>query len=373
MAIYHCSSTTISRGAGRSACAAAAYRAAAKITDERTGLTHDFTRKGGVLHSEIITPVESPTWATNRAKLWNCAEQAEDKSTRRATATTAREFIIALPHELDRDAQLAAAREFALYLVNTYGVTVDFSIHEPGKEGDKRNHHAHFMITDRIMTHDGFADKVRQLNIYNGGKANIALIRKQWAVIANLFLERAGVHEGIDHRSYKSQSLDLEATTHLGVAVTAMERRGEATERGDRNRAALEINTLRGEIEEVGETILALELAETYEGKEAAEIEVIEEADSAVTEKGTDMATIAGGIDPPDMAGCTTDPSRKAAALSEQHQLDQQKDTETPKPSKTKKTFDERAKEAEDKAKANQERDRLLELENPRQGHGRGR
>ena len=362
MAIYHFSATTISRSTGRSACAAAAYRAAEKITDERTGITYDFTKKGGVLYSEINAPAGSPKWTSSRAELWNSAEQAENASTRRATATTAREFNIALPHELDRDAHIALVREFALLIVTTYGVAVDFSIHEPGKDGDQRNHHVHLMLTDRRITDVGFTVKVRELNIFNGGKANIASIREQWAGIANRFLERAGVLEGIDHRSYKSQHIDREATTHLGVAATALERRGVATERGDRNRVAQEINALRKEFEEVGETMHAQELAERYEGKEVAKIEAKEKADAA---------TSAGGFDQEDLSGRTPDSHRKAAALPEQHKFDQQKDTETPQPSATEMTYEERIKEAETKAKASKERRRMLERDHPRTGRGR--
>lgn len=331
MAIFYCSAKTISRSSGRSACAAAAYRAGEKITDERTGITHDFIRKGGVLHSEIFVPAGSPSWATNRSELWNSAELAEEKSTRRATATTAREFIIALPNELSRDAQLNLAREFAQYLVITYAVAVDLCMHEPGKDGDKRNYHGHLLITDRRITDAGFAGKVRELNIANGGRANIVSIREQWAKITNRYLDRAGVHERIDHRSYKSQGIDREATTHLGVAATALERRGEVTERGDRNRVAREINALREGFEQVGEKMPTLELAETN-GQPTTRF---------TTE--TILQHDAEGLEA----------ARKlSAALLEEHKAGHQKATEVHKPSAVKMTHEERIKEAEIRAKA---------------------
>ena len=205
-------------------------------------------------------PAGSPSWTTNRAELWNRAEQAENKSTRHATATTAREFNIALPDELDFNANISLAQKFAQYIVTRFGVAADFSIHEPGKGGDKRNTHVHVMLTDRRITEEGLAGKVRELNILNGGKANITAIRERWAELANSFLERIGVHEGIDCRSYKSQCIDRMATTHLGAAATALERRGLATERGDRNRAAQAINTLRAEMKKYGKTPLATEM-----------------------------------------------------------------------------------------------------------------
>ena len=331
MAIYHFSAATISRSSGRSSCAAAAYRAAETITDERTGTTYDFTRKCGVLYSEIIVPEGSPVWATNRAELWNHAEQAEDKSTRRATATTAREFNIALPDELDFDANLALVRELTQYIVANFGVAVDFSIHEPGKDGDKRNTHVHVMLTDRRITEAGFAGKVRELNIANGGRAHIAAIRKQWEGMANSFLERVGVREGIDCRSYKSQRIDRVATTHLGAAATALERRGVATKRGDRNRAVQAINAMRGAIGKHGETVQVQKLTETNK--------------------------------------C------KSTVLPEQHKLDKQKTTETPRSLVRNMTNDERIKEAEIRAKASKERRRMLGLDRPSQGRdlGRGR
>ena len=96
MAIFHLSVKTVSRSAGRSATAAAAYRAGVKITDERTGEIHDYTRKGGVESAAVILPDNAPEWARDRAQLWNAAEQAE----KRKNSTVAREFEIALPAEL---------------------------------------------------------------------------------------------------------------------------------------------------------------------------------------------------------------------------------------------------------------------------------
>lgn len=350
MAIFHCSVKTISRSAGRSACAATAYCAGEKITDERTGFTHDFTRKGGVRYSEIIVPVGSPSWATNRAELWNRAEQAEDKSTRRATATTAREFIIALPHELNSDAQLNLAREFAQYLVITYGVAVDLCIHEPSNDGDKRNDHAHLLTTDRRITDAGFAGKVRELNIANGGRKNIALIREQWAKITNRYLERAGVHERIDHRSYKSQGVSRVATTHLGVAATALERRGEASEHGNRNRVARAINALREKSEEVGETKHALELTETN-GPPVTRL-----VSETVLQHETEGLEAARKL---------------SAALSEQHTLGHQKATEARNSSTIRMTHEERIKEAVTKARASKECSLVMGVDYRGQNRGR--
>ena len=117
MAIYHLSVKTISRSAGRSATAAAAYRAGVEIADERTGEVHDYRRKGGVDSAELVLPVGAPEWAVDRAALWNAAEQAE----KRKNSTVAREFEIALPAELSPDERQRLALDFARELWSATG------------------------------------------------------------------------------------------------------------------------------------------------------------------------------------------------------------------------------------------------------------
>ena len=136
MAIYHLSMKAIARSGGRSAVAAAAYRAAARLTNERDGMIHDFTNKKGVEHAEIVLPAEvSADWAMKRSALWNAAERAE----KRSDARIAREFEIALPHELNPDQRLALTRALAQHLANRYGTAVDFAIHQPDVKSDLRN------------------------------------------------------------------------------------------------------------------------------------------------------------------------------------------------------------------------------------------
>ncbi|MHB1656117.1 MAG: MobQ family relaxase [Burkholderiales bacterium] len=387
MAIYHCGVSVISRSAGLSSCAAAAYRAGEKITDKLTGLTHDYTRKGGVMYSETLAPAGSPVWATNRAELWNHVEQREEKSTRRTAATTAREFRVALPHELNLDEQMAVTRAFGQYLVNNYGVAVDYSIHAPDREGDDRNFHAHVLITDRRITDAGFVGKVRELSPQNGGRVHILAIREKLAEIVNQHLEKAGSMERVDHRSYKSQCVEREPTKHLGAAANALERRGEKTGLGNFNRAVAEINAIRAEIKAHGDELQADELANIYAGKEAAEIEAIEEADAVTiielitvtrsilaaqdVDTTKDKASNSSGFDPASTAGPTSDLSYEAAALLMQHRLDQQKTVETHKQPATKRTFEERIKDAEAKAKADKGLRCLLALDHPSRDRGR--
>ena len=208
----------------------------------------DFTRKYGVLHSEIIAPADAPSWARDRAALWNAAERAEDRSTRRQSATTGRDIILALPHELSHEQQIAVVQEFAAGLVDRYGVAVDFAIHAPDRHSDERNYHAHVLMTTRQIGANGLGAKTRELDSFTTGPREIEAIREQWERIGNRALERAGIDERIDCRSYADRGIDREATIHLGPVASGMEYRGEGSDLGDRNRKAQARNAERERI-----------------------------------------------------------------------------------------------------------------------------
>lgn len=142
MAIYHCTTKTVNRSSGRTAVASMAYRAGEKLKDERTGLTHDFTRKEGVVYTEIISNLDAEL---DRSQVWNMAEKSEN----RKDARTAREWVIALPDELDEEQRKELAKEFAQSLVDRYGVIADLAIHAPSQNGSDKNHHAHILLTTR--------------------------------------------------------------------------------------------------------------------------------------------------------------------------------------------------------------------------------
>ncbi len=236
MAIYHLSVKTISRSQGRSATAAIAYRAGEKITDDRTGQAHDYTRRRGVEYTEVFTPEGAEKWASNREQLWNAAEAAE----KRINSTVAREFEVALPSELNREQRLELVREFAGELVKRHGLAVDVSIHEPGKEGDHQNHHAHILCSTRRLGAEGFAEKSRELDDRKSGE--VEKWRTRWAELCNRRLELAGVEARVDHRSLEAQGIDRVPTTHLGSNVIRMERRGLRTDRGERRQEIVEQN-----------------------------------------------------------------------------------------------------------------------------------
>jgi len=229
VAIFHLSVKTVSRSAGRSATAAAAYRAGVEIVDERTGQVHDYTRRGGVDrdHSPgLVMPPDAPAWAADRSALWNFAEKSET----RKNSTVAREFEIALPDELTPEQRGALVREFARALADRHGVAVDAQIHEPGAEGDSRNWHAHVLTSTRRLGPDGFKEKARELDGRKTGPDIVTEWRATWAAMTNRALERAGVVERVDHRSLADQGgNDREPTPHLGPSATMDMRRAQRT------------------------------------------------------------------------------------------------------------------------------------------------
>jgi hypothetical protein len=228
VAIYHLSVKTISRSQGRSATAAAAYHAAVEIVDERTGEIHDYKRKGGVEYTEIVLPENSPDWATDRAALWNAAEQSET----RKNSTVAREFEIALPSELSEKERKKLAVTFAKEIVERHGVAADIAIHEPSRGGDNRNHHAHILITTRQLTEEGFTKKTRELDDRKSGEVD--RWRERFSELQNTSFKKNGVNETVDHRSLKDQGIERDPTQHLGVIATNYERRtGEPSRRRD--------------------------------------------------------------------------------------------------------------------------------------------
>jgi hypothetical protein len=256
VAIFHCNSSIIKRSSGSSSVASAAYRSAENILDERTGLIHTYARKKGVLHTEIITPENSPDWANDRSKLWNAVEAAE----KRKDSQLAREIMVALPNELNEQQRLQLVRNYITEQFVNKGMIADIAIHAPNKRGDDRNYHAHILLTMRQITSEGFGNKVRAWN----AKANLYQWREQWQHHTNQMLKQAGFECQIDGRSHANKGLDKEPLLHLGVHATALERKGIATELGNENRAIEYRNAqreqLRHELAEVNREINELPL-----------------------------------------------------------------------------------------------------------------
>lgn len=214
MASYHFSAQPVKRSEGRSVVAMAAYRAGARLKDERRGLDVDFRRRRGVVHTEILAPEGSAAWLLDRESLWNGVERMET----RRDAQLAREINMALPHELDASERLALVRTFVLEHFVGLGMVADIAIHAPvvEKGDDPRNFHAHVLLTMRQAGGGGLRRvKTREWN----SEQMLARWRAAWAVRQNEGLQRNGLAQRVDHRSLAVQ-------------------RSKALERGDRVAAA---------------------------------------------------------------------------------------------------------------------------------------
>ena len=268
---YHCSVKVISRASGRSAVAAAAYRSGERLTDERLGKCHDYTRKSDIEHREIMAPDRTPDWMLDRSRLWNGVEAAE----KRKDAQLAREVEISLPRELGAEDRRALVEGYVREHFVSQGMIADVSLHRGHSADGQEQPHAHVMLTMRDLTGEGFGKKNRDWN----ASERLEGWRAAWADHANRALERAGHDERIDHRSLKDQREaarergDAEREEDLGreplgkvpLSAVAMERKGIITERGDEQRGVQARNRERRELTQQLRDLSA-RIAETMRG-----------------------------------------------------------------------------------------------------------
>ncbi len=259
MAIVHIATKAISRKAGQSAVASAAYRAGVILKDERYDKIHDYSKKSGVMSADIILPsaLKVKGLMVSREELWNKAEHVEGRTDSRV----AREWLINLPHELDEAKRKSLAHEFTQALADKYNIIADCAIHSPSKKevargADPRNYHAHILVTTREakLGADGelffdkelkipfeWSNKKRDANGLQSSIKEIKDIRQLWVDMANKAL--AGLDlAALDARSFKDQGLDRLPTVKMGVDATNMERKGINTEQGNKNRAIHVVN-----------------------------------------------------------------------------------------------------------------------------------
>ncbi|MGP5521618.1 MobA/MobL family protein, partial [Psychrobacter namhaensis] len=259
MAIVHISTKAISRKAGQSAVASAAYRAGVILKDERYDKSHDYSKKSGVMSADIILPsaLKAKGLTVSREELWNKAEEVEG----RIDSRVAREWLVNLPYELDEAKRKALAHEFTQALADKYNIIADCAIHSPSKKevargADPRNYHAHILVTTREAQLDAdgtlffdkqfkipfeWSNKKRDANDLQSSIQEIKDIRQLWVDMANKTLVRLGL-EKLDARSFKDQGLDRLPTIKMGVDATNMERKGINTEQGNKNRAIHVVN-----------------------------------------------------------------------------------------------------------------------------------
>ena len=256
MALYHFHVEQIKRSAGQSVIAAAAYRAGERLYSEYYGETNDFTRKGGVLHTEILLPPNAPSEYADRQTLWNAVEKAEKNK----KAQLAYSFDIALQNELSMDENITLARRFVQEHFVSKGMIADLAVHEPDKENGIPNPHFHVLTTMRPLNPDGTwgnkqrreyaldenGERIRDEKgeyVFNAVHTTdwhepetLERWREAWCKMVNAEFERKGITARIDHRSYEAQGIEQIPTVHEGPLVQKMEQRGIRTQKGDLNR-----------------------------------------------------------------------------------------------------------------------------------------
>ena len=307
MAIYHLEAKIVSRGAGRSAVAAAAYLSCSRMHNEYDGVQHDYTRKQGLGWRQVFLPATAPAEWQDREILWNAVEETETAKDSRL----AREFVAALPIELSREEQIQLLQDFIKEQFVADGMCADAAIHDPYPPG--HNPHAHILLTVRPLDEKGkwqyktekeylcvkdgeergftaaefkqaqtdgwekqYQYKVGKRKVYMApstaqaqgyervskypkstkfGRQNpiterwnsdeqLVLWRAAWADVANRHLERTGHEERIDHRSHAERGLLERPTVHEGVIARAMEKKGVISDRCELNRQIKADNAL---------------------------------------------------------------------------------------------------------------------------------
>ena len=332
MAIYHLEAKVITRGVGWSVVAAAAYASCSEIYNDYDGITHNYMRKQGCIHSEVILPPNAPSEWQDRAVLWNAVEAAEKTKDSRL----ARELIVALPTELDKDEWIEMLRAYIIDNCVSKGMCADFSIHDT----DGHNPHAHILLTMRPLNYKGkwqsktqkeyickhgneergfTADefKTAQTNgwekqyQYYAGKKKVYMTqseaksqgyervsknpkstlygrqnsicaewnseeqilqwRKAWEIAVNTCLEQKNISDRVDCRSFAERGIDEQPTIHEGVYARVIEQRGGVSERCELNRQIRKDNQILRQIKE--EIKMLTDIIENTVSKIAAKLE----------------------------------------------------------------------------------------------------
>ena len=346
MAIYHLSIKIGSRGKGQSAIAAAAYRSGEKLTDTETGLISDYTRKGGVVFSEISLCENAPAEYLDRATLWNAVHQIE----KNGNAQLWREFEVALPQELSREEQIQTVRDFVKGL-NAQGMCVDWSLHDKG-DG---NPHAHIMTTMRSITEDGkWAPKSRLVyDLDEQGKRIFQKVNKQgrkqykshkedynnwnaadrveewrtaWAECCNA---RLADRDHIDHRSYARQGKKKVPTMHEGYVARKIAKRGQKSTIISYNAKVRRTND-DSQATEQAQQVVEAELKQLESELEKLKSEQKGQKEYERNERIRKLRERARRIDTPD--GANTDNERTIAIRTERVATEIQVDTTTEQP-----------------------------------------
>ena len=259
MAIYHMQAKVVSRGSGRSAVAASAYMSCSRMYNDYDGIQHDYTRKHGLIYQEVMLPPMAPSEWNDREQLWNAVEETEKTKDSRL----AREFVVALPVELDKDSNISLLQDFIKKNFVDMGMCADFAIHDT----DGHNPHAHILLTVRPLNENGtwqYKTEKEYLCIKDGeekgyeridkhpkssryGRQNpiseqwnsdeqLCIWRANWTDAVNKMLSRNQINATIDHRSFADQGITEQPTIHEGYIAQNMEKKGMIADRCEINR-----------------------------------------------------------------------------------------------------------------------------------------
>lgn len=237
---FHLSVKVISRSKGRCVLHCVAYRSGCQMRGGDNEIVADYSRRKGVTHCEIVTPVKCPAWANDRNALWIEAAKAE----KRVNSIEAREFEVSIPYGLSRDASVDLSRAFARELIEKHGFVIDFSLHLDNRKDwtgaykNQNGRHVHFLATTRRIDAHGFTEKTRELDVRSSGM--VLHWRKRWEELANEFLSKNENEKKIDHRSNRARGILIPPTRYLGHKITALERKGIRTELGKLNQEILQ-------------------------------------------------------------------------------------------------------------------------------------
>lgn len=219
--MYHFCVKILSRRHNQSVVAAAAYRSGERLYDARRKQICDYSKKRGVVYSEVMLPKNAPEQFRSRELLWNAVEIAE----KRADARLAREAEFALPRECTLPEQIALAKTFVLENFVSIGMCADLCIHHR----DEKNPHVHVLLTDRPISESGFLDKKDPA--WNRREL-IFIWRESWAKNLNQEYARKGLEKRVTHESYKTRGItDRKPTRHLGRRVLEYAKHGRVTDR----------------------------------------------------------------------------------------------------------------------------------------------
>lgn len=237
------------RKAGHSAVAGVAYRLGLRLYDRRTGEWHDYRRRKigeEIVRALTIAPDSAPSWATDPEELWNRVEEAE----RRKDAQVARDYRIPVPFGLTDQQAGDLAEDMARFIATELHTAVSLGLHRDADVGalgnvkppDKQGFHAHLYFPTRrledIQGEDGASNwglgaKLVLLSNKTTSGAFVERLNEKWAELANRYTAANNLPADYTHLSYARQELPITPQPTLGAAVTAMERRGFFTRRGD--------------------------------------------------------------------------------------------------------------------------------------------